>query len=60
VVGLVVVEVAPGAPAAEVPVVHVGGVVVGVGDGKLHSYFAGQALGVERRAGVAVLIAPDL
>jgi len=32
-------------------VVHIGGVVVGVGDGKLHSYFAGQALGVFLKRG---------
>src|ERR1043166_7729150 len=36
VVGLVVVEVAPGAPAPEVPIVHIGGIVVGVSDGELH------------------------
>jgi hypothetical protein len=60
VVGLVVVEVAPGAPGAEVAIVHVGGIVVGVGDGEFDADLAGQALGVERRAGVSVLIAPDL
>jgi hypothetical protein len=59
VVGLVVVEVAPGAPGAEVAVVHVGGIMIGVGDGEFDAELAGQALGVERRAGVAVLIAPD-
>ena len=41
-------------------VVHVGGIVVGVGDGELDADFAGQALGAERGAGAAVLIAPDL
>ena len=34
--------------------------VVGVGDGELDPDLPGQALGVERRAGVPVLIAPDL
>jgi hypothetical protein len=43
VVGLVVVEMAPGAPGAEVEVFHVGGVVVGVGDGELDPNFPRQA-----------------
>jgi hypothetical protein len=59
VVGLVVVEVAPGAPGAEVAVVHIGGIVVGVGDGEFDADLAGQSLGVEGGAGVSVLIAPD-
>ena len=45
VVGLVVMQVAPGAPGVEVVVVHIGGVVVGVGDGEFDADFAGQALG---------------
>ena len=60
VVGLVVVEVAPGAPAVEVRVVHVGGVVVGMGDGELDADFARQASGAERGARAPVLIPPDL
>jgi hypothetical protein len=48
VVGLVVVEVAPDAEGAEVAAVHVGGIVVGVGDGEFDADFAGQAPGVER------------
>ena len=52
VVGLVVVEVAPGAPGAEVAIVHIGGIVIGVGDGEFDADLAGQALGVERGAGV--------
>ena len=59
VVGLVVVEVAPGAPAPEVGVVHVPGVIVGVGDGEFDADFAGEALGVEGGAGAAVVVAPD-
>jgi hypothetical protein len=47
-------------PGAEVAVVHIGGIVIGVGDGEFDADLAGEALGVERGAGVAVLIAPDL
>lgn len=58
--GLVVVEVAPGAPRAEVEVVHVGGIVVGMSDGEFDADFARQALGAEGGAGSPILIAPDL
>src|SRR4051794_29103565 len=58
--GLVVVEVALGAPAVEVGVVHVGGVVIGMGDGEFDADFARQTSGAERGASAAVLIPPDL
>jgi hypothetical protein len=60
VVGLVVMEMAPGAPGAEVEVLHIGGIVVGVGDRKLDPNFSRQALGAKWRAGPPQLIAPDL
>ena len=57
---LVVVEVAPGAPAPEVRVVHVGWVVIGVGDGELDADLARQASGAARGTSTAVLIPPNL
>ena len=41
-------EVAPGAPAPEVCVVHVGGIVVGMGDGEFDEDFARQASRAQR------------
>src|SRR3954447_24784154 len=54
------VEVAPGAPAAEVRLLHVGGVVIRMSDGELNADLARKPSGAERRASTPVLIPPDL
>src|SRR4051795_12145710 len=54
------VEVAPGAPAAEVRVLHVGGVVIGMGDSQLDADLARKPSRAKRRASASVLIPPYL